>query len=152
MTDKLKTTVKQFSKFSIIGVLNTCVDLLILNTLVFFTLWTDGSGYMLAKTFSALCAIAFSYILNKNWAFRDTCSKNPIKKFSSFMLVSLSGMIVNITIATLTVTFLKGIVNNFLNNPEFLNDTVWVNLGALAGTAVGMIFNFLGYKFHVFKK
>jgi hypothetical protein len=68
------------------------------------------------------------------------------------MLVSLSGMIVNITIATLTVTFLKGIVNNFLNNPEFLNDTVWVNLGALAGTAVGMIFNFSGYKFHVFKK
>ena len=152
MINKLKTTGKQFSKFAIIGVLNTFVDLLILNIFVYFTQWIDGGGYMFAKAFSAFCAIVFSYFLNKNWAFRDTCSKNPVKKFSNFMLISLTGMIINITVATLTVNFLKEYVNNILNNPAFLNDTIWVNLGALAGTAVGMIFNFLGYKFHVFKK
>ena len=109
-------------------------------------------GYTIQKAISALCAVVVSYFLNKNWAFDDKNSENSIKKFSAFFMVSLTGMVINVGTASAVVFFLKPLVDSALNNPDLLNDTVWVNLGALAGTAVSMIFNFIGYKIHVFKK
>jgi putative flippase GtrA len=147
-----KKTVLQFLKFAVIGVLNTATDLCLLNIMVFLSASTDGIGYTIQKAISALCAVVVSYFLNKNWAFDDKNSENSIKKFSAFFMVSLTGMVINVGTASAVVFFLKPLVDSALNNPDLLNDTVWVNLGALAGTAVSMIFNFIGYKIHVFKK
>jgi len=147
-----KKIVSQFLKFAVIGVLNTGVDLCLLNIMVFFSGYNDGIGYTIQKTASALCAVIVSYLLNKNWAFDDKNSKNSIKKFSAFFMVSLTGMIINVVIASGVVIFLKPLVESSFSKQTFLNDTVWVNLGALAGTAVSMMFNFIGYKLHVFKK
>lgn len=33
-----------------------------------------------------------------------------------------------------------------------LTDGIWINIGALSGTAVGLIWNFIGYRFIVFKE
>jgi putative flippase GtrA len=147
-----KKIVSQFLKFAVIGVLNTGVDLCLLNIMVFFSGYTDGIGYTIQKAVSALCAVIVSYLLNKNWAFDDKSSENSIKKFSAFFMVSLGGMVINVAAAAGVVIFVKPTVNSFLNNPDWLSGTVWVNIGALTGTAFSMIFNFAGYKFHVFKK
>jgi putative flippase GtrA len=110
-----------------------------------------GSGYAVQKGFSFLAAVTFSYFINKRWTFQDQSKEDAGKKFSQFFFVSVIGMIINVSIATVAVTYLKPIVNSFLNMP-FLSDQIWVNLGALCGTAIGLIWNFIGYKFWVFKR
>jgi len=147
----IKKTVKQFIKFGIIGVMNTGVDLAVLNAETLITGAKEGSLYAIQKGLSFLVAVTFSYFLNKNWTFRDKSKEDEGRKFSQFLFVSIVGMLVNVTAATVVVTYLKTPVNNLLNLP-MLTDQLWVNIGALSGTALGLIWNFIGYKFWVFKK
>ncbi len=147
----VKKTGKQFLKFALVGVMNTLVDLIVLNTETLLTGVKDGSGYAVQKGFSFLVAVTFSYVLNKHWTFEDKSQENQARKFSQFLSVSIIGMLINVTTATVVVTYLKPVVNPALNL-SFLTDQIWVNIGALSGTAIGLIWNFIGYKFWVFKK
>lgn len=143
--------IKQFAKFALVGVMNTAIDLIVLNLETIATGVKEGSGYAVQKGISFLAAVTFSYFLNKHWTFRDQSQEDEGKKFSQFFLISVIGMFINVTVATVTVTYLKYPINSLLNL-SFLTDQTWVNLGALSGTAIGLIWNFIGYKFIVFKK
>ena len=147
----MQKIIKQFTKFALIGVINTGIDLIILNAETMLTNIKEGSGYAVQKGLSFLVAVTFSYFFNKYWAFQDKSKENEGKKFSQFLSISVIGMLINVSVATLAITFLKVPVNNLLQLPA-LTDQMWVNLGALAGTAIGLIWNFFGYKFWVFKK
>lgn len=139
----------QFIRFGLIGGMNTGVDLVILNILMFSTGLFEGPPYSAFKTISFAAAATFSYFMNKKWAFKDDSKEKEVKKFSQFFAVSIIGAVINVSVATLVVTYLKPVLGaNFL----FLNDGLWGSVGALFGTAVGLIWNFLGYKFIVFKK
>ena len=148
---KIQTLINQFGKFFLVGIMNTLVDLIILNGETILSGVRQGSGYAIQKGVSFLVAVTFSYFLNKNWTFGDSSKQEQGKKFSQFIFVSLIGMAINITVATVAVTYLKPVVNSMLHL-SFLTDQLWVSLGALCGTAIGLIWNFIGYKFWVFKK
>lgn len=150
-SSKLRSLIEQFSKFFLVGIMNTFVDLLVLNGLTLTTGVTEGSGYAVQKGASFLVAVTFSYLLNKHWTFSDTSTEGAARKFSQFFAVSVVGMLINVTVATVVVSYLKSPINSLLNFP-FLTDQLWVSIGALGGTAVGLIWNFVGYKFWVFKK
>lgn len=143
--------IEQLAKFALIGVMNTGVDLAVLNIETLSTGIKSGSGFAVQKGLSFLVAVIFSYYLNKLWAFQDKSKGDGTKKFSQFIFVSLVGMLINVTVATLAITYLKTPINNLLQL-SFLTDQAWVNLGALCGTAIGLFWNFIGYKFWVFKK
>jgi len=148
---KMKKLIKQFSKFFVIGIINTIVDIGILNAETLITGAKEGYPYAIQKGFSFLVAVTMSYFMNKYWAFQDKAKENQGRKFSQFLFVSLIGMAINITAATVVVTYLKAPVNGMLHM-SFLTDQVWVTIGALCGSASGLIWNFVGYKFWVFKK
>ena len=137
----------QFLRFALIGVLNTGVDLGILNVLMVATGYKTGIHYTVFKTVSFMFAVTASYFLNKHWAFKDSSGEDQAKKFSQFLAVSLVGAIINVGTASLVVNFIRPIVEI-----SFLTDQLWGNIGALCGTAIGLIWNFAGYKFLVFKK
>ncbi len=141
----------QIIKFSLIGVLNTTVDLLILNIMATIFTITAGTGFAIIKSCSFIGAVVCSYFANKYWTFDDKSKRDRVKKFSQFLLVSLIGMLINVSVATIVVTSFKLPINNILQL-AVLTDRVWINLGALTGTAVGLIWNFVGYKFFVFRK
>lgn len=143
----IKKLISQFGKFILVGIINTLFDLAILNLETTTTGVTDGSGYAIQKGVSFLFAVSLSYFINKNWTFGDNSKKEQGKKFSQFIFVSVVGMLINVSIATVAVTYIKPLVNI-----TFLTDQLWVNIGALCGTAIGLFWNFLGYKFWVFKK
>jgi putative flippase GtrA len=143
--------IRQFAKFVLVGVMNTLVDLVILNIETSLSSVREGSGYAVQKGVSFLFAVTFSYFVNKRWTFQDSSKEEEGKKFSQFFSVSVVGMVINVTVATLMVTYGKPVINPILNMP-FLSDQIWVNIGALSGTAIGLIWNFIGYKFWVFKK
>lgn len=146
-----KNFIEQFAKFFIVGIMNTLVDLLVLNAETIITGIKSGTGYGVQKGLSFIVAVTFSYFLNKRWTFQDASRENAGKKFSQFIFVSLVGMAINVTAATLAIAYLKTPINTFLNMP-FMTDQVWVTLGGLTGTAFGLVWNFIGYKFWVFKK
>ncbi|EKD58557.1 MAG: glycosyl transferase family 2 [uncultured bacterium] len=148
---KLKTIVEQFAKFFLVGIMNTGVDLIILNILIVISGIAVGAGYSAQKAISFLAAVTFSYFINKHWTFQDKSKESEGKKMSQFFAVSFVGMIINVTTATIVVNYFQTPINNMLNLP-LLTPQLWGNLGALCGTAVGLGWNFVGYKLWVFKK
>jgi putative flippase GtrA len=118
---------------------------------MFLTGIVIGPGYSAQKAVSFLFAVTFSYFLNKNWTFEDKSRQEENKKRLQFFAVSLIGMLINVAVATVIVNYLQIPINNILH-AFFLTPKLWGTIGALGGTAVGLIWNFIGYKFIVFKK
>jgi len=139
--------IKQFAKFFVVGIMNTGVDFTILNILMYTTKQSSGTPYAFFKGLSFLAAVTLSYFINKHWTFQDKSNENNDKKFYQFILVSIVGAFINITAATLVVSFIKPM---FASAP--ISGILWGNIGALCGSASGLIWNFIGYKLWVFKK
>ncbi|MBV6340398.1 GtrA family protein [Candidatus Magnetobacterium casense] len=135
--------VKQFLRFALIGVLNTLVDLVVLNIETLLTESRQGAPFALQKGVSFMVAVFFSYHFNKRWTFEDRSTGEGRKKFMQFIVVSAAGMGLNVTVATIVATVGGGYTS--------IHPQVMVNIGALCGTAAGLLWNFAGYKLWVFK-
>lgn len=144
---RIKKLIRQFFKFFVIGVMNTLIDLGILNIATMITGAREGSLYAVQKGISFMAAVTFSYFMNKRWAFQDQSKEKEGRKFSQFLFVSVIGMIINITAATVAVTYVQPLIHI-----KFLTPQLWVTVGGLCGSVSGLLWNFVGYKFWVFKK
>ena len=78
---------RQFVKFSLVGVTNTAWDFFL-----FFGLKNGWFGfrlhYLLANSIAFLVSVTNSYILNKRWTFRHTDPRHALL-FSRFLTVNL---------------------------------------------------------------
>ena len=150
----------QLSKFGVIGVMNMLVDL---GVLAFLSAFADQSAapispedtwfrflaftvtyYSLYKGCSFIVANINSYLWNKNWTFEAAASKKVGAEFLEFFLVSVIGFIVNVVIASF--------VFSSFHQLSSLSTSQWGLVGAVSGSFVGLAWNFIGYKFIVFKK
>lgn len=146
----------QLGKFGITGVLNVLVDMGVLSLLIFFfknilqieakDLIFSGLSiltfYSLYKATSFIIANINSYYWNKYWTFDQNSDKKT--EFVQFFIVSLLGFLINVAVASLTF---------YLANPiGELKQGQWGLIGAAMGSIVGLVWNFIGYKFIVFKK
>lgn len=149
----------QLAKFVIIGALNTLVDLGVMAYLVFTfreilavrpedgifsTALFTVSFYTLYKSASFIVANFNSYFWNKYWTFEQKTAERKGVEFTSFFIVSIIGFILNVTVASM--------VFKFLTAGTGLSSDQTGLIGALAGTISGLGWNFIGYKFIVFKK
>ena len=131
----------QLAKFIVVGVLNTLVDLGVLNLLIFAVGITLGPAYVVFKSISFIAAVSNSYVWNKYWTFGS--GNKDTKEIAQFFAVSIVGFFLNVGIASAIANFVS--IAGF--SPQLM-----ANVGALSGTVLGLIWNFLGYKFIVFKK
>lgn len=139
--------IPQFIKFAMIGFMNFFIDIAVLNLEMFLSGKSTGIYYTFFKAFSFLCAVIFSYFFNKYWAFRDKKKTQQARQFSQFLFVSIIGMVINVSAASIFVSYIAPSIK-FIT----LSSKLWGNLGAVCGSAAGLIWNFIGYKFWVFKK
>ena len=133
----------QFAKFAAVGALNTLIDLGILNVLLAFSSVHAGWGFAGFKAISFVVANVNAYFWNKHWVFVGTGNGRGTVQYAQFLAVSTIGLLLNDGAASLVV--------NFLARPENISAPLWANIGALTATFVSLIWNFLGYKFVVFK-
>jgi putative flippase GtrA len=140
---KLLPVLYQFGKFAAVGVLNTFIDLGVLNLIIFLTGIAGGIWYAVFKAISFLCATTNSFFWNKYWTFNAKEAATG-KETGSFFLFAAIGWVVNVGIATF-------IVNGIAWSASF-NPRVIANIGGLCGVAGAFLFNFVSYKFFVFKK
>ncbi len=137
----------QLAKFAVVGAMNTAVDFAVLNFLLWATGIYSGRWIILLNAIAFTAAVINSYIWNKFWTFRaeETTQAGVVtKEFSQFLIVSLIGMGINSGIVYGITTFIPPILGI---GPEF-----WANFAKLAATGASLVWNFIGYKFIVFKR
>jgi len=133
----------QIVKFAEVGVLNTFIDIGILNLLVWKTGITSGGYLAPLNTISFLCAATNSFYWNKFWTFRSG-GRTEGKEFLKFLTISIIGWGINTGTVVLGTSFLMPV--------SIFSPGALVNIVKLIATFISMIWNFLGYKFIVFKK
>lgn len=132
----------QAAKFVQVGVLNTFIDLGVLNFLILFSGIAEGLAFTIFASISFTAAVINSYYWNKYWTFKEKESAQA-KEFAQFLFVSIIGLFINVGVASVIV--------NVVGAPEGVAPGVWANVGKLIGIAFSLIWNFIGYKFWVFK-
>lgn len=130
--------VYQFGKFVVVGLLNTFLDLGVLNFLIFFTDITHGIYFSAFKGISFICAAINSFFWNKYWTFQKQGN------FALFFLVVLGSALLNVGWATYLV--------DFVGVPAGIAPKMWDNIAALSSVFLVMAWNYLGMKFIVFRK
>lgn len=139
---------KQVGKFGLVGIINTLLDLGILNILTRFF----GVQKALANIISVSVAIINSYILNKTWTFKNK-EKKWAQQFIIFVLLSLVGMAINTGILIFLTERWTTIPNFFYSIVEFLNidkifdkEFVVLNSAKVFAIAGSMVWNYITYK------
>lgn len=133
----------QFAKYATVGFANTAVDFGVLNFLMWLTKIYSGKEIFFLNSISFLVAVTHSYAWNKLWTFRAK-EKDITEQFLQFLAVTLIGLLINGGIVYMITTWLS---------PMFgLSAIAWANVAKVVATAVSLVWNFIGYKFIVFKK
>jgi len=130
-------------KFVAVGFLNTSIDFGILNILSMVSGITKGFivGGVNIPGFAA--AVMNSYFFNKFWVFKDRGDKGIFDDFPTFMAVTIAGLFLNSTVVILITTY---------SSPLFgASESTWLNFAKAFAAVVSLGWNFLGYKFFVFR-
>jgi putative flippase GtrA len=131
-------------RFIVVGLINTALDLAVLNCLIFFThVGRSGLWFTLFKSISFLVAVANSYFINHSWTFDGKAGTRSVMQAGQFLVVSLLGALINVSSASYVASFVPAIRGL---------ESYWPSIAALAGTACGLGSNFLGYKHLVFSQ
>jgi putative flippase GtrA len=133
----------QIAKFAAVGFLNTAINFGILNLASLATGVTAGllvGGYNVPGT---IVAATNSYFWNKFWVFQGTNKTGSFADIPKFIIVTIIGLLVNSFIIVAFTSYLE---------PSFgFNSAAWLNIGKVLATIVGVVVDFLGYKFLVFR-
>ena len=133
----------QLGKFVLVGGFNFLLDAAVLNFFLFATKLTAGLPQTGFKVASFVLGIVSSYLLNKHWTFSVGSKKDVKKEITSFIFISGIGFVLNIGLDYVFVNM----VGSFWNMTPIL----WAQFSAVMAGAITMSWNFLGYKFIVFK-
>ena len=140
----MSKTFVQFIKFAFVGGINTGIDFAVLNSLMWISGIYEGKEIIFLNIIAFTVATINSYFMNKRWTFEVKGKKEVGKEFSQFILISLIGISINTGIVYSITTFIE---------PSFgLSSPLWANFAKASATAISLIWNFIGYKFIVFKK
>lgn len=134
----------QFGRFAVIGFNNAAIDFGTLNLEIFFFGINSGPFYSVFKIVSFLTALINSYFSNKYWTFEAAHSGGGRAEFLKFAGVASVSVVINVSVASAVVNLI---------HPLFgLSGNAWANIGAVIGSAVALIFSFIGFRVAVFKK
>lgn len=140
---KKMPTLFQMAKSFLVGILNTFIDLGILNLLMWIFSISSGWFYSVFKAVSFGISVLNSYFWNKLWVFEKK-EGTKVEEVGKFYLIALGGLVIHLITSGFIVNIIK---------PQFgLSPRLWANVGGVAAALVGFLWNFFGYKLFVFKK
>jgi len=137
--------VYQLAKFLLIGACFAIFDLIILNILMerFGIKKEEELKYALFVTISFVIATTAKYIFDKYWAFEQKEKRELGKEFLKFFIITLISGGIQVGSASLIFSAIA---------PFFVNELIAGNIGKIGGITLASAWNFVGYKFFVFKK
>lgn len=133
----------QFGKFVVVGFLNTAIDFGTLNAISVFTGFTSGFIIGGVNVPGFTLAVCNAYLWNKFWVFSSANRTGGIfHDLPKFLVVSGSGLLVNSGIVIFLTTFVS---------VSFVSPALWLNIAKVMATVFSLVWNFVGYKFIVFR-
>jgi len=131
----------QMAKFAVVGVLNTAIDFGTLNIISIVTGVTGGLIVGGVNVPGVALALTNAYFWNKFWVFNHRDNKGALNDLPKFLLVSGIGIVINSGIVILATSY----------PTTAFNAKTLLNVAKLGATVFSLVWNFLGYKFIVFK-
>jgi len=143
---------EQFLQFGIIGTFNTFFDLAILMTLSSLTGIKAGVGAAELQAISFSIVSFISFLANKKWTFREKSKDlgETTLKYFQFIVITIGGLLIKAGLVYVVTTFIPPLAIPLINFQ--FSKTLWLAFASLGATVVSLVWNFLGYKFIVFKK
>jgi len=129
----------EFIRFGFVGFLNTLIDYVLMNILMFMFHVNQGSGFVFIKIFSISIAVIFSYYMNLFFTFK--LKKGDVNQLIKFVLLSAITIIVNVLIASYLVDNIDLSINKYL----------WANIASFAGAIIAIAMRYFGSRI-IFKK
>ena len=137
----------QSAKFLLVGAVATVLDLKFFELLLIVPL-----AVIFLKGVSFIVATVLKYVGNKYWTFQEYQpfeaaegkQENLGLEIAQFIVITIIGTIIDV------VSFYY--FTHIMGAPVAINSVVWVKLSVIFAAIVAASFNFLGYKFLVFKK
>ncbi len=134
----------QGAKFVLVGAVATVFDLKIFEFLLWIPFTFLSLGTISVKSLSFIISTFLKYWGNKYWAFQKHEKEDLYKEIIQFFLITFIGLIIDVAFF---YYFTK------ITGPQFgLPSAVWVKLSVILAGITAALWNFLGYKFFVFKK
>ncbi len=133
---------RQIVRFSLVGGINTLVDLLILNGLLFLFPTNDVWLLVLYTVLAYSVGAVNSFILNKYWTFERKRQTNG-HELVRFAITTLCGIGWNGACIWLAAR---------IDHPTFLSAVAWTNLSKIAAIASAAFLSYLGMRLWVFVK
>ena len=134
----------QFGKTFLVGILNSAIDMGVFDFLTWFFSVASGWLPVLFKAVSFGLGAVNSYFWNKFWTFRKKDTEDKTKEAVQFFLVTFGGLLIHTAIIFVVV--------NIIGVRFGVSERMWASIGKMATIFTGFVWNFLGYKFIVFKK
>lgn len=137
LPERWQNLVREASSFAVIGVMNTAIDLIILNAL----LWI---GPLKAKVVSAVVATTFSYLANRYWTFAKRERTSVGREYVLFFALNLIGTAIQLSVI--------GAAKYGMGFSESggVSDRVALNVANLLGIGIALVFRFWSYRTFVF--
>lgn len=144
-----KSGFRQAGAFGLVGIINTLLDILVLNLGIFVL----RLPVVPANVLSVSVALVFSYTANSRWVFGGSRQLNPKAAFR-FVVVTLVGLygLQTLIVYLLTQQWLAParIVQGFGLGQYFSTVFIVANTAKLLATLITAVWNFVLYKRYVF--
>jgi putative flippase GtrA len=123
--------VHEFTKFGIIGVVNTVLDYAIFNALY-------PIGPLKAQCVATTIAATSSYFMNRHWTFRHRARSGLRREYALFFVFNLIGLAISLAVLGLTKYGLG------------YDSRLAINIAKTIGLVLGTLFRFWSYRRWVF--
>jgi putative flippase GtrA len=130
----------QLLRFGLVGCLNTTIDLLVLNGLLWLWPGQAMTRLLLFNTIAYACGSLNSFVLNRYWTFRYT-GRPKAREAARFILMTLAAIACNDLILWLMSKIL---------HPVYLNPTFWTNISKVTAIGGTILVSYLGMRLWVF--
>lgn len=126
-------TLKQFIKFSLVGVLNTLIDFFAFFLLTRLIPWFKDN-YLVANALAFSLAVTNSFILNKRWTFKNFRRDNLLAQYFKFFILSALTLLI-------TGLFLYYLINQ-LNIYDLLAKVIVILISVSCNFFISRLFIF----------
>jgi putative flippase GtrA len=134
------STFRQFLRYCLVGGVNTAIDLLVLNILLWRFPTNNVQVLVVYNSFAYSSGAVSSFFLNKYWTFRQKhrTTRREVIRFASILLFE--------------VLYSNGLVwlAGKALQPVIANPTLWGNTSKLIAVAVGAVISYIFMRFWTF--
>lgn len=136
-----RTSLWQVMRFGIVGGLNTAIDLLVFNVIIFCFPTQMPALLVTYNAFAYATGALNSYILNKFWTFKHTQAIKS-KEVGRFVLINAFGILCN--------SILVGLISISVSHSLLSNTLIWANTAKVLAILGTSTLSYLGMRLWVF--